>query len=274
MALKLWRRSIWSFVLLPLARAGSADLCSAQTLETETALLLPRGAWKVGTAYEFQTSSEGTEAAGPMLVEYGLADRLELVLEPILYTAIRPKEGLRATGVGDLEATLVWRFHDASGRSPVLALAGEVKVPTARDELIGTRKTDYALYAIATRRLGRFDAHTNVSYTFVGKPEGVEVKNLLGYAVAGTYHLTDRWDVFAEFTGNTSAFGGSESPDSPTPGTGGVENPISPELAGEEQVGTLGAGYSLRPGLLLFGSVSYDNQSATLLRLGYTWKFR
>ena len=38
-----------------------------------------------------QTSSEGTEAAAPLLVEYGLAKRLELVIEPILYTAIRPE---------------------------------------------------------------------------------------------------------------------------------------------------------------------------------------
>jgi Putative MetA-pathway of phenol degradation len=271
MALKRRRKLTWCLVLLPLAAAGSADLCSAQTLETETALLLPKGEWKVGAAYERQTSSEGTEAAGPLIVEYGLADRLELVVEPILYTAIRPKEGVHATGVGDLETTLVWRFHDASRRSPALALAAEVKIPTARNELIGTRKADYALYGIATRRMGRFDGHVNVSYTFVGRPAGVEVKNLFGYALAGTFHLTPRWDAFAEFTGNTSALGSAETPDT---APGGNENPVSPELAGEERVGTVGLGFYTRPGLLLFGSVSYDNQHATLLRLGYTWRFQ
>lgn len=276
MALTRWRRlTRCSLVLLPLAALGSADLGSAQTLETETALLLPKGEWKLGAAYERQDSSEGTEAAGPLILEHGLADRLELVIEPVVYTAIRPNEGVHATGVGDLEATLVWRFHDASQRSPALALAGEVKFPTARNELIGTRKTDYALYGIATRRVGRADVHANVSYTLVGRPPGVEVKNLFGYALAGTFHATGRWDVFGEITGNTSAVGGAENPDTaPGPGAGGGENPVSPELAGNELVGTLGLGFYIRPGLLLFGSVSYDNQHATLLRFGYTWRFR
>src|SRR6185295_7984924 len=264
MALSQPRRVMEGLVFLLLAAVWSAGLCAAQTLETETALLLPKGEWKVGAAYELQTSSEGTEAAGPLILEYGLADRLELVVEPILYTAIRPKEGAHATGVGDLETTLVWRFHDASRRAPALALAGEVKIPTARNELIGTRKTDYALYAIATRRVGRFDGHANVSYTLVGRPAGVEVKNLFGYALAGTFHLTPRWDAFAEIVGNTSALGGGETPDT-APGPGGTENPVSPELAGQERVGTLGLGFYTRPGLLLFGSVSYDNQHATLL---------
>ena len=267
-------RPMRCLAFLPLAAAVATPVpCPAQTLETESALLLPRGEWKVGGAYELQTSSEGTEAAGPMILEYGLADRLELVVEPVVYTAIRPKQGVHATGVGDLETTLVWRFHDASARAPALALAGEVKVPTARNELIGTGKTDYALYAIATRRAGRFDAHANVSYTFVGRPAGVEVKNLFGYALAGTFHWTPRWDAFAEITGNTSSLAGAEQPDA-GPGSGGAENPVSPELAGNELVGTVGLGYYTRPGLLLFGSVSYDNQHATLLRFGYTWRFK
>ena len=60
----------------------------------------------------------------------------------------------------------------------------EVKVPTARNELIGTRKTDYAVYGIATRRFGpdgRFDAHANVSYTLVGRPRGVGTRICAGY---------------------------------------------------------------------------------------------
>ena len=257
-----------------LTLAGAAG---AQTLETETALLLNPGAWKTGAAYEYQTSSEGTEAAAPLLIEYGLAKRLELVIEPVLYTAIRPDAGRGATGAGDLEATLVWRFHDAGARSPAFALAGEIKAPTARNELIGTRKTDYALYGIATRRFGpdgRFDAHANVSYTLVGRPAGVEVKNLWGYAVAGTFHAGSRFDLFGELTGNTSATGGGEGADAAPASAPDGEPVVSPELAGNERVATLGFGFLPRPGLELFGAVSYDNQHATLLRIGYTWRFR
>lgn len=50
---------------LPLVAAVwvcSAAALAAQTLETETARLLPRGWLDVGTAYEYQTSGEGYEA--------------------------------------------------------------------------------------------------------------------------------------------------------------------------------------------------------------------
>ena len=77
-------------------------VAGAQILETETARPLGKGTLEVGTNFEYQTSSEGHESALPMAVEYGFTDRFELLLEPVAYTAIRPKAGQRATGVGDL----------------------------------------------------------------------------------------------------------------------------------------------------------------------------
>ena len=52
---------------------------------------------------------------------------------------------------------------------PALALAGEVKFPTARNTLIGTGKADIAAYLIGSKRWGRLDTHANVSYSVVGQ---------------------------------------------------------------------------------------------------------
>ncbi len=60
-------------------------------LETETARPLGRGVFEVSGNFEYQTSSEGREAAVPFAAEYGLTDRLELLVEPVAWTAIRPK---------------------------------------------------------------------------------------------------------------------------------------------------------------------------------------
>ncbi|MGH7513501.1 MAG: hypothetical protein ACREOQ_11320, partial [Gemmatimonadales bacterium] len=87
-----------------LALTGAGTL-SAQMLETETARPLGHGVLEVSGNFEYQTSSEGHEAAVPFAAEYGLTDRLELLVEPVAWTAIRPNAGARATGVGDLEAT-------------------------------------------------------------------------------------------------------------------------------------------------------------------------
>ena len=56
---------------------------TAQTLETESARVLPAHAWEVGYAFEAQTSSEGTERAMPFAFEYGLSDRVELLIEQL-----------------------------------------------------------------------------------------------------------------------------------------------------------------------------------------------
>ena len=244
--------------LLAFAAGGAA----AQTLETETARLLPARWWKLGSAFEFQTSAEGTEAAMPLAVEYGLTDNLELLVEPVPYTAIRPKVGRRAIGRGDIEATLTLRFRQESPAGPALAVAGEVKFPTARDSLIGSGEPDYSGYLIASKRLGRLDTHLNVAYTIVGRQDAVRLNNIASFAVAGVYRPNGRLQLFGEVLGNTAALPGAESA-----GSG------APEVAGGELVGTLGAGREIGSGLLLYVAVSYDNNSAVLLRPGVTWRF-
>ena len=58
--------------LVPTLLVLSVATAAAQTLETESARLLPAHGWKIGNAIEFQKSSEGTEAAVPVMIEYGL----------------------------------------------------------------------------------------------------------------------------------------------------------------------------------------------------------
>jgi hypothetical protein len=253
-------------MLLTLGLMSSAFIpCGAQTIETETARLLHRGGWKVGAAAELQSSNEGTELAYPMLVEVGLTNSIEIAIEPIPYTAIRPRRSQQATGVGDLEATVVFRFLNEGVHVPAFALAGEVKVPTAKNELIGTKKADYTLYAIASKRHGHLDTHFNLSYAKLGQPAGVKLNDLFGFGVAGVLHSSARWELFAESFGTTSS-GEGESDAAP-----GVV--IVQEAAGGEMVGSIGAGRYLTTGFLLYAGVSYDNSHAVLWRSGFTSRF-
>ena len=130
-------------------------IAASQTLETETARLLPAKGIKFGGNFERQTSSDGRETAVPMFFEVGLSNRTELVIEPVAYTGIRPKVGPRATGVGDLEITLVERLFVETPSRPVgsrTKLSSEILANTSAtsagessstpevsgDELVGT----------------------------------------------------------------------------------------------------------------------------------------
>ncbi len=244
---------------------GLVTQAGAQTLETETTRMPKAGWWEIGNAFEFQTSAEGTETAVPFGIEFGLTDRLEVLVEPVAYTAIRPHVGRHAIGIGDIEVTLTYRFREETPSVPALAVAGEVKAPTARDSLIGTGHTDYAGYLIASKRFGRLDLHANVAYTIVGKPAGVQLRNIASFALAGVYMANPRVELFGEVLGNTSASSGPETT------TGG--SPV-PEAAGGELVATVGAGRHVGSALLVYLGVSYDNNNAVQLRPGITLRFR
>jgi hypothetical protein len=159
----------------------------------------------VQTTFEYQTSGQGTERAVPLGFEYGLTDRLSLLVEPVFYTAIRPKQGTRATGVGDLEVTLSYLLAHERRRLPAIAIAAEVKAPTARNILIGTRKTDFAAYLVASKRAGKFDTHANLGYTFVGKLAGTRLKNIFNFAVAEEYFVKPKLALVGEVIANTAS---------------------------------------------------------------------
>jgi hypothetical protein len=243
-------------------------LCNAQILETETARPLGRGGLELGTNFEYQTSSEGHETALPFALEYGFTERLEVLVEPVAYTAIRPKAGGSATGVGDLEVTLTYLARRETGGTPALALAGEIKLPTARNSLIGTGRTDVAGYLIASKRMGRFDTHANVGYTIVGRPAGAQLKNIFNFALATQMSLGHSNELFGEILANTASSSAGE-PTGPVP-PGGV---IAEAPAGEI-VGSVGIARYVTPSLRLSLGLSLDNNGAFMFRPGFTVRRR
>ncbi len=236
----------------------------AQLLETETARPVGRGVWEVSGNFEFQTSADGKETALPFAIEYGISNRLEFLIEPVAYTSIRPKSGASATGVGDLETTLTWLMRRETERMPAIALAGEVKFPTARSSIIGTGKTNFAGYLIASKLLGRFDAHVNFGYTIVGKPAGAPLKNIFNFALGSEFRLSPVNALFGEVLGNTASTSAGESGAGIAPGT------TTPEAPSGEIVATVGYARYLFTSLRLSVGVSVDNNGAVLFRPGFT----
>jgi len=256
-------------VLAGLLAITATALCAGLPLETESARLNPNNTFSLSAAAEFQTSREGTERATPLAFEYGLTNRLEVLVEPVFYTAIRPSKGANATGMGDLEVTLNYLMHREESTLPAIAIAGEVKVPTAKNMQIGTGKADYTGYLIASKRFRQFDTHVNLGYTIVGQPAGQTLNNLFSYAAAIEYRLSTTWDIVTEAYGNTSTL--VETQDAVN-GVG--ESTVTPEASGGELVGMVGGRYRVSAHFLFAFGVSYDNSNALLFVPGLEYRFR
>ncbi len=233
-------------------------------LETETARFAPRGAFDVEGSYEFQTSRDGTESAFPLAFEYALSNRLALLAEPVPYTRISPSAARGANGIGDVEVTLSGLVRSETRHAPAIALAGEIKIPTAEAPLIGSDYYDGTGYLIASKRFSGLDLHANLGYTVVGHPAGLAVHNTFDYAVAGEYVLAARWSVVAEVVGNTAAL-----PES-APAS---ENTVAPEISGGETIGMIGARWKWTPGVAASLGVTIDTNGAVLFRPGVSTHF-
>lgn len=257
------QRQIRSAVILTSLVLAWPTSGRAQVLETETARFLHRGAVEFGTGFELQTSTEGTERAVPLAAEIGLSNRLALLLEPVVYTSIRPKNGPRATGRGDAEVTALGLLRSEGDRAPAMALALEVKVPTTKNTLIGTGKTDVAGFLIGSKHLGRLDVHANIGYTVLGKPAGVQLSNIWSGAIAGEYPLKGILSAYGEVLANTSST--SEAVDT------GTTTGVAPEIVGGEVSGTIGLGVRPAHSLLFSLGLSVDNKNAFLIRPGVTF---
>ncbi len=257
---------IWFAVSLSLA---PGELFS-QVLETEESKPLLPGQFEIGTGLEIQTSKEGTETALPLAIEYGLSKKFTLLVEPVGFTSILPKMGPHAKGVGDLEITMFYQIVSEKNVLPSISISGEIKIPTAKNTLIGTGKTDYTPFLIMSKTTGKFFTSMNLSYTFLGKPNGIVANNLFNYALGTIYSVSQKSILFAEIYGNSSALGGAETPEGTV-----VTNPNinTQEVSGGETVGALGYGYYLKKELLLSLGINYDNNNAVLFRPGIEWKF-
>ena len=245
--------------------AAQINPATAQVLETEDSRPLNKGQVEIGVGLEYQTSKEGYEVALPLSFEYGISKRFTFLFEPVPFTGIYPKTTRRATGWGDLEMTLFYQLVKETKNYPAISLSAEIKVPTAKDTLIGTGKTDFTPFIIASKTTGHFFTSLNLSYTFLGKPAGFVGNNLFNYAAGTVYELSSKSILFAEIYGNTSAFGGADVPEVP----GNPQTNI--EISGGETVGSAGYGYYITRNLLISFGISYDNNHALLFRPGIVW---
>ena len=262
------RNSILAILALVTSTWSAAPVRAGQPLETESARMGAPGTLKLEAGVERQRAPEGTEANVPLALEYQAARRLELLVEPVVYSNVRDPRRRLASGPGDLEVTALFLARAESRYAPATAVAVEIKLPTARSRLIGSGKADYTGYLILSKRFSPFDVHGNLGYAVIGRPAGVTTQNVYSFAIAGEWKR-GRFDAVAEVLGNTAALGEGTGT---TPSNG--ENQVAPEIGGEELVGTVGARYRIAEDLVLSMGVSYDNNRAVQVHPGLSLRLR
>jgi hypothetical protein len=210
---------------------------------------------KLEVGFEREHRLERSESRALLALEYAASERLRLRLEPILYSEVRQPNGTRHAGIGDLEFSATMVARPERRAMPGVAFAAEVKLPSARNEHIGSGRVDYTADVILSKRVAGLYTHLNLGYTVVGRPPGADVRNAVGFAFAAERRF-ERFDVVGEVVGHTRVLRSGGSAAWTEPGT------VRPELAGEQFATTLGARFHVNETLVLSMGVSYEHDRA------------
>jgi hypothetical protein len=220
-------------------------------LETETAYLGKQGQGTFGNAVQFERDKDGLTILTLTALEYAPTDDLEILFEPFFYEQQRPKAGPRVSGQGDTELTFSYRIVNEGEFMPAVVLAAKVKLPTATNAAIGTRRADYTGYLILGKTIDGWEFNANAAVETFGSPAGSDFKNQFIYDFSVNHAITEKWTGYGEVFGNT------------TPETG-ARGTFS---------GAVGAEYQWSEHINSFVSVGLDTEHLTVVRTGvnYTW---
>ena len=155
------------------------------------------------------------------------------------------------SGLGDIAVRA--KYGLLSGHTSGLALAGEVRLPTGREEdLLGAGSTGFALLIIGSTEQGAMGLHGNLSLG------GGGFSNEVAYRGAVTYNASDRLTLVGEFLGRRIGDAGRIT---------AVRAP-HPSIAGVETIRLLTEDSSLSTGSMVVGAKW--NVTGTWILAGHT----
>lgn len=167
----------------------------------------------VDTAAQLEDESDGKSWVAETGVQVQASDRLQLLVEAVLYERTEPDSGRVASGLGDTELTVSWIALKEKGMFPPVVLAAKVKLPTARNDEIGTGRADYSGLLVLGKELGELELNVEAEYATFGSPSGKSLKDQFIYTLGAEYGLNDYLAVYTEVFGNSAPAAGESRTD-------------------------------------------------------------
>ena len=175
-----------------------------------TRIVREEGNLVIENALQFERDRDGKAITFETGIQYAPSDRIQLLLEPVLWERQMPEDEPDASGIGDTDFTVAYLAIGAEGLWPAVVLAAKVKIPTADNREIGTGQADYSASVISGKEFGELDLNLELEYETFGSSEGEDLKDQFIYTFSLDYGLTENLSFFAEVFGNTSPADGED----------------------------------------------------------------
>jgi len=122
------------------------------------------------------------------------------------------QSGSAPNDFGEISAYLKYRFFDETKLLPTASLRGGIKLPSTRDNLLGSKKTDFSLGILLDKKItDRFFMYFNFNWALLQKPNilsELDVFNEQMYhgMIALEYFLTNKTSMIFQATANTHLY--------------------------------------------------------------------
>jgi len=137
-------------------------------------------------------------------IQYQATDRLQLLVESLVFAKVMPDVGENVSGLGDTDLTASFLAVYPDGPLPAVVPAAKVKLPTAGSDEIGTGETDYSVLLILEKEYGELAVNVETEYVWVGSPADEPLDDQFLYTFTLEYGVSDLLSVYAEAFGNSA----------------------------------------------------------------------
>jgi hypothetical protein len=205
------------------------------------------GVLTLDTAGELEKEPDGKVWVFETAFQYEATERLQLLLEAVVFENQQPDDEESASGLGDTDVTISWMAVEERGWFPPVVVGAKVKLPTGGED-VGTGKADWSALLVLGKESGELESYLELEYATFGSPAGEELKDQLIYTLGAEYGVSDFLAVYAEVSGNSAPTDEESRTDA---ALAGVEmdlfatDAVAPYLSLEidtEEVGTARAG--------------------------------
>ncbi len=171
-------------------------LFAARPLFTEDAGTLEKGALGLELAFDYYRHESQDEDYIPSAqLKYGLLNGMEIGASiGYIHRDLHSED--RIDGWSDLIVHLKYQILPEGDYYPAFTLKPQVKFPTASwKKGVGSGKTDYALGAVFSKSLNRFNLHFDAIYFFIGDEGKTDI---LSTGPALEYEFAKGWTAVGE----------------------------------------------------------------------------
>lgn len=186
----------------------------ALALQTNNLQLVPKGALRMYTAFEFRPDWQApiTHARGDLFrfgvlrFDVGIAQNVTIQIRGALTQILRFDHGASANDVGDFSVATIARLVSAKAQRPALGFRIETKLPnTNQDRGIGTNTTDVTMAVLATKQCGRTLVFADVGLAILTSPRQRNDQNdVLVYGLGLLWNLHRHFQLAGEINGFVS----------------------------------------------------------------------